>query len=66
MTDRINSITLIFDKDIREDDLKPMIDMLYMLKGVIKVEQNVSDFPFYEAVERAKFDLRRKILDSLT
>lgn len=66
MTDRINSITLILGKDVREDDLKPMIDMLHMLKGVIKVEQNVSDPSFHVARERAKCELRQKILDTLT
>lgn len=42
MTDRIQSITLTLGEDIRDEDAELMVSTLYMLRGVIKVEPNVS------------------------
>lgn len=43
MTDRIHSITLVLDKDIRDDDVEPLLTACQQLRHVISVTENVSD-----------------------
>lgn len=38
MTDRIASLTVIFENDIREDDAQPIIDAISQLRGVLEVK----------------------------
>jgi hypothetical protein len=61
MTDRIHSITLVLDEDIREDDVQPLLDACRMLRHVISVTPNVSDFELHTAEERT----RRRVVDEL-
>lgn len=63
MTDRINSLTVVLEKDIRDDDIKPLINALKMMRGVIAVECNVSDYVVYMAEERAKHNLGQELLN---
>ena len=65
MTDRFNCLTVVLDKDIREDDAVCIIDAIRMLKRVISVEGHVTDPSDYIAEERAKRELRKKIFDLL-
>ena len=65
MTDRVHSITLVLDKDIREDDVEPLLTACAMLKCVIKVKTNVSNPTSLMAEARARHDLQVKVLDAL-
>lgn len=65
MTDRISTITLVLEKDIRDDDIQPLIDALYQFKGVIKVEPNVRDIDQLMAYSRARHELGMKLWDAL-
>lgn len=38
MTTRLKWFTVILDTDIREDDAKPIIEAISMIKGVLSVE----------------------------
>lgn len=61
MTDRINSLTIVLDRDMREDDCESLIAAIYHFKGVIKVSANISDMTTFMAQERAKQSLRKKL-----
>lgn len=37
MTERYDALTVVFDKEIREDDLQHWIDAIKMLRNVIEV-----------------------------
>lgn len=37
MTDRYDAVTVVFDKEIREDDLEHWVSVLKMLRNVIEV-----------------------------
>lgn len=63
MTQRYNSILIVLDKDIREDDIKPLVNVLRQLRGVKDVipEQNRDVIGYVNAWQ----DLVQKIHDML-
>ena len=63
MTDRIHSITLVLDKDIRIDDAESLIVAAGQLKGVIGVTPNISDSDSHFAYVRARNDLLTKLYE---
>ena len=65
MTDRIHSITLVLDKDIRIDDAEMLIQAAGMFKGVINVQPNVSDYDSIVAIARVKSELTLKLFEAL-
>lgn len=65
MTDRVNHLTVILDRDYRDDDVQDLVKHIGMLRGVLKVKANVADPAEYMAMERAKSAIRDQILDHL-
>lgn len=63
MTDRYDYITVILEKDIREDDAAAILIALKMIKGVISVRPNIADPNSYMAEERARMKLEKKLLE---
>jgi hypothetical protein len=64
MTDRVHSLTVVLDEDIRIDDLEPLINAIYMFRHVVKVDPNVTNgSEMYVAEVRVKAELRQKIFD---
>jgi hypothetical protein len=63
MTDRVHSLVVILDHDYRSDDVEVIKHAIQMIKGVIKVENNVADTTSLMAEVRAKYDLQGKILE---
>ena len=66
MTDRIHSLTVVLDKDMREDDVQAVANAIRMLRPVIDVHLNVADPVSVMAESRAKFDLRKKLAELAT
>jgi hypothetical protein len=65
MTDRINAITLLLDRDIRIDDAESLIAAVRCLRGVIDVQPNVVSIDAKLAEQRALADMRDKLRDVL-
>jgi len=63
MTNRYNTLLVILDHDIREDDAEPLIAAIKMMRGVLSVKPNVSDFESEMAEVRARQDLAQKLFD---
>ena len=63
MTDRLKGLTVAFDKDIREDDAKCIIDAILMIKGVSSVTTSLSGPDDYMNREQVKRDIVKKIYD---
>lgn len=63
MTDRIASLTVVLDREYRDDDCQSIIDAIQMTKGVLKVTPEVVDIGHYTAKEQARMDLRQKIFN---
>ncbi len=55
MTDRIHSITLVLDKDMRDDDAESLIEACRQLRRVISVTPNISDPNVHVAEQRCRY-----------
>jgi hypothetical protein len=65
MTDRLKGVLVTFDKDIRDDDAKPLIEALKMIKGVQSVKPYVSGGEDYMMYHRGYQDCKEKIWKQL-
>lgn len=61
MSDRINALTVVLEKDLRADDAEALLTAIRQLRGVISVQANVTGIADHIALERA----RREIYDKL-
>lgn len=62
MTDRYHTLTVVLREDTRDDDAKPLIDAILMLKGVASVTGEIADLNSHMAEERARLALGEKLL----
>jgi hypothetical protein len=65
MTDKYNTIVVVLDKDIREDDAENLINAIQLLKGVIAIGGNVTDIDTYAVERRVKLELFNKLVEQL-
>jgi len=65
MTDKYNSLTVVLENDIRDDDAKSIIKAIRMIKGVLAVKGNIADHKAYMAEERALRKLRSQLQEIL-
>lgn len=63
MTDRFNSLTVVLEKNVRDDDAEALIAAIMQFKGVIAVEGNVASFDSIVADQRARHELAGKVMD---
>lgn len=61
MTDRYNALTVVLEKDIRDDDADALFAAMRQLRGVLSVSGNVADLGSHLAQERARQDLGEKL-----
>lgn len=61
MTDRYFALTVLLDKDIREDDAQPIIDAIKMIRRVKAVEPHVSNMEVWAGETRARMKLAEEI-----
>ena len=61
MTDRYNTLTVVLEKDMRDDDAEALLAAIRQLRGVLGVSGNVADASAYMAEERAKRELGDKL-----
>jgi hypothetical protein len=62
MTDRYHTLTVVLKEDTRDDDCRPLIGAILMLKGVASVTGHVSDVDSHMAEERARLAIGEKLL----
>ena len=65
MTDRVNSLTVVLDKDIRDDDVQGLVDAILHMKNVCSIGLRITDSRDYVAQSRAREKLGREILKVL-
>jgi len=63
MTDRIHSVTVVLDRNIRVDDAEHILNAIRMIKHVISAEGNVADLDSHMAESRARTDLHEKLFE---
>lgn len=65
MTDRVHSLTVVLENDVRTDDVQTLMSAILQLRGVISCKLHVSDIGSHMAEQRALHELRGKISDVL-
>lgn len=65
MTDRIHALTVVLNKDIRTDDIQPLIDAIFMLRHVADVTTHVADAGDYLARARVADALHMKLHNTI-
>jgi len=65
MTDRINALTIVLERDIRTDDIGPLIAAIRQLRGVLNVTQHVSQLEDIVARARVRQELGEKLWEVL-
>ena len=61
MTDRINLLSVVLDKDIRDDDCEAIINAIKMVKGILSVTPHVVDHADHIAQQRVRNELGEKL-----
>ena len=61
MTDRINLLSVVLSKDIRDDDCEAIINAIKMVKGVLSVTPHVVDHADHIAQQRVRHELGEKL-----
>ncbi len=65
MTDRVHSLVVVLEKDVRVDDVEALTAAIAQLRGVLSVEPIVADHAAHMAESRALEHWRTKIHDLL-
>lgn len=61
MTNRIHSITIVLEKDIREDDAAALLAALGQFRGVLSATPNVTNISQHVAEDRVRRELGDKL-----
>ena len=62
MSDAINSLTVVLERDMRDEDVDALIAAIKQLRGVASVSGNVVDINAHVAETRAKQEIYLKLL----
>jgi hypothetical protein len=65
MTDRVHSLSVILADDVRTDDIEALRNAICQFRGVLAVEQHLSDITSKMAEERARHEIRDRISEIL-
>lgn len=65
MTDSISYLTVALEQDFREDDVECIVLAIRQLRGVLKVEKNISNPDDWLAYSRARSDLAQRVWNAL-
>jgi len=66
MTDRINALNVVLNRDIRDDDVEAVVKAIHMIRGVADVGLNVAEPQDYEARARVRSDIESKLRQAVT
>jgi hypothetical protein len=63
MTARVNMLFVVLEKDIRIDDIVPLQKAIEQMKGVLKVDTNISTPTDWVAESRVRTELGKKLMN---
>ena len=61
MSDRYNSLIVILEKDLKDEDAEPLMEAIKQFRGVLSVRPNVSDINSLMAEKRVRQELGEKL-----
>lgn len=62
MTDRISHLTVVLDKEYRDDDVKAIVNAIRMVRGVSDVTEHVADGSSWAVEQRVRSELGDKLI----
>jgi len=62
MSDRIHSLTVTFEKPIKDEDAEKVINAIKVIRGVSDVQPEIADAETYMAIEAARRELGKELL----
>ena len=65
MTDRVDSLVVVLDRDMRDDDVEHLMKAIRMLRFVADVSHRVVDQDAYVAREWVRSQLRERLYTAL-
>ena len=65
MSNRINTITVVLEEDVREEGCEAILTSILMTKGVLSAAPNVASASDYMAQQRARHELVQKLREVL-
>ena len=63
MTDRYHSITVVLEKDMRDDDVRAILEAIKQFRGVLTATGVVADLSSMMAEERARHEIGKQLID---
>ncbi|WP_020395388.1 hypothetical protein [Thiolinea disciformis] len=63
MSDSYSALTVVFEKDMRKEDVEVLIVAISQFKGVLSVQPQASDLNTLIATQRVRNELGNKILN---
>ena len=65
MTDRFNSLTVVLERDVRDDDAESLISAIMRFRGVLNVTGNVVKGDAFIAESRVRAEVRKALFKAL-
>ncbi len=65
MTDRVRRLTIVLDKDYRDDDVEAIVKTIQMIRGVAVVEQHVVDAQDHVARMTVRAEIERDLHEAI-
>jgi hypothetical protein len=65
MTDRYNTLTVVLERDVRDDDAAPLLQAIRLMRGVADVRGNVTDQAGFMAEARARREFQNRLWRAL-
>lgn len=66
MTDRLKGCTVVFDRDIRDDDAKPILDAIAQIRGVSAVFGEITSSADFMARVKVDMEWRERLIAFIT
>lgn len=63
MTDRVNALLVVLDKDIRTDDIGSLVNAIKCIKHVVDVKLNIADVNSHIAKATAKQEFQTRFIE---
>lgn len=65
MTDRVRALTVVLERDYRDDDIQPLMEAILHMKGVAHVEHDnhITDLNDFTARQRVRAEVADGMLD---
>ena len=66
MSSQYHSLTVVLEKNLRDEELEPLIHAIGMMRHVLSVKGNVSNLDVHCAEERAKYTVVERLVKIVT